>query len=149
MADIWKLVRVIGFVVLALLATVTFVAMGPKSTETPDRSAEIAAALSSEAKNASSASSAPQQQVVNGWIARDLLVIQSYTVNDQLAVTKAGNEASHQIAKLLFLAVLAICWGGATSKLGGAKKLNDSEASAEPSGEKATSADVESVVAAE
>jgi hypothetical protein len=50
---------------------------------------QIAAALTPDTKSASSASSALQQQVVNGWTARDLLTIQSYTANDQLAVTKA------------------------------------------------------------
>jgi flagellar basal body-associated protein FliL len=118
MSGQWKLVRLVGFVVLALAAVISFVVFRPKSPSAPDHSAQIAAALSDDATNAKSASSAPQQQVVNGWTARDLLVVQAATADDQLAVAKASSDASRQIAVLVLIAVLALCWGGATAGLG-------------------------------
>jgi flagellar basal body-associated protein FliL len=118
MSGQWKLVRLVGFVLLALAAVISFVMFRPKSTSTADHSPQIAAALSDDTTNAKSASSAPQQQVVNGWTARDLLAVQAATANDQLAVARAGSNASRQIAALLLIAVLALCWGGATAGLG-------------------------------
>jgi hypothetical protein len=118
MSGQWKLVRLVGFAVLALAAVISFVVLRPKSPSAPDHSAQIAAALSDDTTNAKSASSAPQQQVVNGWTARDLLVVQAATANDQLAAAKASSDASRQIAVLVLIAVLALCWGGATAGLG-------------------------------
>ncbi len=118
MSGRWKVIRLVGFVVFALAAIVSFVVLRPKSPSAPDRSTQIAAALSDDTTNAKSASSAPQQQVVNGWTARDLLTVQATTANDQLAMAKAGSDASRQIAVLVLIAVLALCWGGATAGLG-------------------------------
>ena len=71
------LARRIGAVVLAVAAIVVWFAMGPD-----DRSDDIDQALRDATVNEISAQGAPQQAVVNGWVARDLLAIIAEQQND-------------------------------------------------------------------
>jgi hypothetical protein len=107
---IWRFIRIAGFVLLAVGALVSYFMLKPSSPK--DRSSEITAAIVSDAVNAKSSNSAPQQQVVNGWTARDLLEVQSNITND---AAKSASEGDKQIAVMLVYGVLAICWLGATS----------------------------------
>ena len=71
-----QLVRIVGGAMLAVAAVVVWFAMAPTTTpsSTPtDFSAQISRALADYEVNNSHADSAPKQQVVNGWVARDLL----------------------------------------------------------------------------
>jgi hypothetical protein len=65
--------------------------------------------------------SAPQQQVANGWVARDLLQIQSLALADILDALSDENAAGQQVvaddprvSALPMIGVLAICWMGTT-----------------------------------
>ncbi|HZD22459.1 MAG TPA: hypothetical protein VE569_03535 [Acidimicrobiia bacterium] len=69
------------------------------------------------------AESAPQQQVVNGWVARDLLQIQARQLADVLDALTQENEAGQIVATtdprvpaLLVVAILAIGLIGFTSE---------------------------------
>jgi hypothetical protein len=68
-----SLVRRIGAVVLAVAAVVVWFAMAP--SESSDRSGDIAGALAEYELNEARTQGAPQQQVVNGWVAKDLLTV--------------------------------------------------------------------------
>ena len=70
----------------------------------------IEVALDDFEANEERAESAPQQQVVNGWVARDLLTIIAYQQNALLSQPRDERPAA-----LAGLAVLAICWWGALS----------------------------------
>jgi hypothetical protein len=116
-----QFVRAAVFVVLALAAVLAFFLFQPK--EPKDRAAEIVAALVTDAANAKSSSSAPQQQVVNGWTARDLLEIEANLANDQ---AQSAGDHTKQIAALLLIGVLAICWNGLSSDFGWADRKKSS-----------------------
>ena len=97
--------RRIGAIVLAVAAIGIWFGMAPNTGSNSNSAAyqaAIAAALAADATNASSAQSAPQQQVVNGWTARDLLTV----------IAKEGSTAAsatdQRPAALLVLAVLGI-----------------------------------------
>jgi hypothetical protein len=64
------LARKAGAVVLAIAAVVIWFAMAPQ-----DRSSDIRQALAEYELNELRTEGAPQQQVVNGWVAKDLLSI--------------------------------------------------------------------------
>ncbi|MGY1813797.1 hypothetical protein [Blastococcus sp. SYSU D00820] len=86
------LLRRIGAVVLAVAAVVVWYAMAPE--ELGDSSAAIREALSDYERNEANTSGAPQQQVVNGWVAKDLLTIiaeqQNESVTDERLPALAG-----------------------------------------------------------
>jgi hypothetical protein len=111
-------IRAAVFIALAIAAVLTFFLFQPKAPK--DRAAEISAALVTDAANAKSSSSAPQQQVVNGWTARDLLEIETKIANDQ---SQSAGGHTKQIAALLLIGVLAICWKGLSDDLGGATEV--------------------------
>ncbi len=91
------IVRAIGFVLIAIAAVVT-TASAPPANQSDVEVARITAD-----SNEEEASSAPQQQVVNGWEAADLLdVIATRSTDDR-------------VPQLLLLLIAAVCWGGATS----------------------------------
>jgi hypothetical protein len=87
-----SLVRRVGAIVLALAAVVVWFAMAPD--ESSDRSADIASALADYELNDARTQGAPQQQVVNGWVAKDLLTIiaeqQNESVSDERLPALAG-----------------------------------------------------------
>lgn len=124
-----QFIRAAVFVVLALAAVLTFFLFQPK--EPKDRAAEIVAALVTDAANAKSSSSAPQQQVVNGWTARDLLEIEANLANDQ---AQSAGDHTKQIAALLLIGVLAICWNGLCNDFGWTdrKKATQSDSAGTP-----------------
>jgi hypothetical protein len=85
--------RKAGAVVLAIAAVVVWFAMGPE-----DRSDDIRQALSDYRSNELLTSGAPQQAVVNGWVAKDLLTIIAEQQNDV-----ASDERLPALAGLLVL----------------------------------------------
>src|SRR3712207_2369203 len=87
------IVRRLGAATLAIAAVAVWFLMAPEEAHPPvvqaqqgvtDRSAEIARALSTADLNEITANSAPQQQVVNGWAAKDLLAILAEQQNEAL-----------------------------------------------------------------
>ena len=91
-----------GFVVISLLALLTIWAAGASRDETREL---VGDALRDARLNESSSDSAPQQQVVNGWVTRDLLTIQAHS--DLLA--------EERISLMLLFVVFALAWNGLTS----------------------------------
>ena len=88
----------------------------------------VTTALSDYAVNNLTADSAPKQQVVNGWVAKDLLTIVAKENGDVLRGIQAlgvQNEAlltatprpDERIPALLLLGVLTLCWSGLLSTL--------------------------------
>jgi hypothetical protein len=81
-------------------------------------------AMSDYDANDALAESAPQQQVVNGWIARDLLQIQARAIADLLDALTQENAAGQAVASvdprvpaLLVIAVLAMSLIGVTAPM--------------------------------
>jgi hypothetical protein len=87
-------VRRIGAVVLAIAAIAVWFSMAPDST---DHSSDISSALASYELDNARTSGAPQQQVVNGWVAKDLLTV----------IAEEGNSsADDRVPALVGLLVL-------------------------------------------
>ncbi len=91
--------RRIGAVLLIAAAVAIWFLMEPAIPDTPrasaqervgDRESEIERALSDAELNENIADSAPQQQVVNGWVARDLLEIIAMQQNDDVTRTEVA-----------------------------------------------------------
>ena len=102
-----NLVRRAGAVILAAAAIVVWFALAPSTSpgatdSSQTSSAAIDAALASDLANQASTSTAPQQAVANGWVARDLLEV----IARQGAV--AAPETDQRPTALLGLAVLGI-----------------------------------------
>ena len=111
------MVRRIGSGLLALAALVVWVAMAPEepsaaSTASHDRL--ITQALDEFEVNNDNAQGAPQQQVVNGWVARDLLSIVAAQQNDLIAAA-APESTDPRVPALLTLAVVGLALLGATT----------------------------------
>jgi hypothetical protein len=87
-------IRVTGFVILVVAAVAIFFGMKPSSSD-----AAVRSALSDASVNEATAESAPQQQVVNGWAAKDLLAI------------IGRKEPDERPAALLVVLVAAVAWG--------------------------------------
>jgi hypothetical protein len=108
-------VRRIGFVVLALAAAIITFALAPEQPEPVNTSSydrQISQALSDYATNDARTQGAPQQQVVNGWIARDMLTVLTQQTNELLEVS-APAASDQRIPLLLFVLILAVCWQAA------------------------------------
>lgn len=93
----------------------------PAATESLD--VLISAAMSDFASNDANADSAPKQQVVNGWVARDLLhiiTLQNEASAKSIDLAMATIVDSRPVpapidqrpARLLMILVLALCWVG-------------------------------------
>lgn len=122
--------RRLGLGLLSVAAIVVFFVLEPDQAESSSASltptnyqALVDLAMSDYDANAALAESAPQQQVVNGWVARDLLQIQAMQLADLLEVLTEENEAGQIVAvtdprtpALLVIAILAIALVGATSQ---------------------------------
>jgi Flp pilus assembly protein TadB len=89
------LARRVGAVILAVAAALVWFTMAPE-----DRSDDISQALVEYELNEARTEGAPQQQVVNGWVAKDLLTIIAEQQNDA-----ADDE---RIPALAALAVLGV-----------------------------------------
>ena len=124
-------VRLAGFAVLAVAAVVAWVVLAPKlATDVPTLPSAtqyetlIADALSAHELNNASAAGAPQQQVVNGWTARDLLTIIAKENVDILRAQGAVVDVTgtlrttpfdERVPALLLIGVLAVCWAGVST----------------------------------
>lgn len=115
-----ELVRRIGLSAIGLAAVAVWFLLAPSGgalglTEEQfvrDYGNLVAQALDDAEGNEALADSAPQQQVVNGWVARDLLSIVALQNEDLLDAVAVNDD---RIPALLVLAVLAICLNGLTS----------------------------------
>ena len=126
-------IRLIGFAVLAAVAVAAYVALAPRvARDQPTLPSAtqyeslISQALADFELNDIGADSAPQQAVVNGWIARDLLTIIAKELADVLRAQGAIVDATgnlqtqpfdERIPALLLIGVLAITWGQLTTGL--------------------------------
>jgi hypothetical protein len=107
-------VRATGAVLLAGLAVVLWFVMAPE--EMDDSTAELTAALAEYEANEARADGAVQQQVVNGWVAKDLLAIIAEQADDS---TRADRQADDRLAAEAVVAVVALAFGIATRPSGG------------------------------
>jgi len=124
-------IRLMGFVVAAIVSVVAFIALTPNvQTSTPTLPSAtryeslITEALDADRLNNLSTESAPQQQVVNGWTARDLLTIIAKENIDILRAQGAVVDATgtlqttpfdNRVPALLLIALLTLCWHGITA----------------------------------
>lgn len=115
---------------LAIAAAAVWFLMEPELPMAPDvqtretvssRSSEISGALSDAELNELSADSAPQQQVVNGWVARDLLAIIAEQQNEALTRDEVpppvapAQVIDHRVPALVGLLVLGMALTMVTS----------------------------------
>lgn len=100
--------------------------IGPTKPETSKYDSAVATALADATGNERTASGAPQQAVVNGWLNRDLAIIHIDQNNDLLVLT-------HAITALLVAVTLA-------AVIGAAGRRKDSPPAAQP--EPASSAEL-------
>jgi hypothetical protein len=122
--------RRIGLLVIAIASVAIFFLMKPAPPEegslnlsATNYQSLIDLAISDYEANDALTDSAPQQQVVNGWVARDLLQIQTRQLADLLdALTQEDDSgqivatADPRVPALLALAVLALSLIGFTSE---------------------------------
>lgn len=129
-------IRYAGYLVLAVAAVAVFVVLRPKiDTVTPtlptatSYESLITSALDADAANNLRTEGAPQQQVVNGWTAKDLLTIIAKENIDILKAQGAVVDATgalnttpfdERIPALLLIGVLALCWSGISVSTAGA-----------------------------
>ena len=97
--------RRIAALVLIVAAFAVWVGMAPDSGK---YDAQVTKALSNASSNEDTADSAPQQQVVNGWVARDLLAI----------IARQQSDADHREAALLALLIVAVGVGVLAAEAG-------------------------------
>jgi hypothetical protein len=123
-------IRRIGLALLSFAALAVFFFMEPEPPEegslnlsATNYQALIDAAIEDYDANDAFAESAPQQQVVNGWVARDLLQIQARQLADVLDALTQETESGDLVATtdprvpaLLVIATLAICLIGFTAE---------------------------------
>ena len=99
------LARRVGAIVLALTAVVVWFAMAPD--ESSNRSTDIARVLADYELNEARTQGAPQQQVVNGWVTKDLLAIIAEQQNESVS--------DERLPALAVLVVLGLALHIATS----------------------------------
>lgn len=114
--------RRVGLVLIALVAAFVWFRMEPKVPSvglTGIRANQLLdLALSDYEANDALTDSAPQQQVVNGWVARDLLQILATVEAAELdAITQSASTSDDRVPALLALGVVAICWSGVFSSI--------------------------------
>jgi hypothetical protein len=115
-----SIIRAVGFVVLALAGVALFASLTvARSAEdaraaTRDYRSLIRQALSDSEANNLRAEGAPQQAVVNGWVARDLLTIVAQQNADQIEADLILIEQNERLYAFLLLVVLGVAWGGLT-----------------------------------
>lgn len=93
------LVRRIGAIILGVAAIAVFFIMAPDNASEISDSSDVSRVLANDDLNQSNASGAPQQAVVNGWVARDLLEV---IARDQLE----NKQVDHRPSALLLLGLL-------------------------------------------
>lgn len=121
-------VRRVGLAILSVAAIAVFLLMEPDPPEegainlsAANYQQLIDVAMSDYDANDALADSAPQQQVVNGWVARDLLQIQALQFADLLDAVTQENSRGQVVASndpripaLLVLAIFAVSLVGLT-----------------------------------
>lgn len=123
-----SVVRYLGFIVLAGAAAASFVYYTPKPVVSdyivPSASTYeslISSVLADDVSNNARTEGAPQQTVVNGWTARDLLTVIAKENADILRAQGAVVDATgnlqtqpfdQRIPALLLIGVLTLCWLG-------------------------------------
>jgi hypothetical protein len=102
------LVRRLGAVILSVAAIAVWFLMEPNesSDDAADYSVEISDAMDSYEANNAMADSAPQQEVVNGWVAKDLLEVVAKAENAALSPKSAPRD--DRVPAELMLAVLGL-----------------------------------------
>lgn len=109
-----RLVALVVILVLAIGAAALALTGKPEEYDASDSGILISAALSSAEANEALADSAPQQQVVNGWVARDLLSIIARQNDSALAAQAeiANQQArTNQLLRGLLLVLVALVAG--------------------------------------
>lgn len=111
--------RRVGLVLIAVAALIVWFVLAPSdAVEDPDSAlgydSLIDLALANYDLNNDNTESAPQQQVVNGWVAKDLLQIVAIELDDIQRRMDAQADDQRTPA-LIGLAVLAIAWFGITT----------------------------------
>ena len=112
-------IRTAGFIAISIATAAVWFALAPPAVDTEAETVGLSGldyvdlvdqALADGVLNESRAESAPQQQVVNGWTARDLLSIIALAQADTLSAVTTRDDRT---PALIGLAALAVCWGGA------------------------------------
>lgn len=98
-----KIRRIVGTAAIVLAIVFWFGPLISGETSTSDYEDALDSALAEDVLNNTRTEGAPQQQVVNGWTARDLLAIEVQQNNDLLAAEYRQNA-------LLFLLIAAVGW---------------------------------------
>lgn len=113
---IMLLVRRIGALILAVAAISIWFVLEPEKTSanTPDYSSAISSAVKNYKVNNAAAESAPQQEVVNGWLAKDLLEIIAMAQNASLSPESAPRD--DRVPAELLLLVLGVALLALTSR---------------------------------
>lgn len=121
-----EFLRRAAFGAIAVLAMVGVFSVPSLRADTSGYKAAQEEAISDSESNNLSAKGAPQQEVVNGWVARDLLAIQTAQQNDELTLLSV-------IASLLVLLTIAVCGVGAVISTDGRKRaIADGDSDAHP-----------------
>lgn len=124
-------IRVLGFIVLAAAAVAAFVLLAPTAPKdvptlpsTVQYLSLISQALEDGETNEANADTAPKQQVVNGWVARDLLTIIAKEQADLLLAQGAIVDSNgilraqpfdERVPALIVIGILAVCWAGVSA----------------------------------
>ena len=121
--------RPLGFIAAAGAAVAVWLAMAPADVSDPVELPSaaryerlISQALNDNEANDARTDSAPQQQVVNGWVARDLLTIIANTNADLLEAAGAlaestgapSSSSDQRVPALLLLMIIVVAWDGLT-----------------------------------
>lgn len=134
-----SLLRIFGLLTATVLAVIVALSSGPVRAGVPkvdvagtasSIDGDVAAALSKAERNESSADSAPKQQVVNGWAARDLLGAIGLELGsihrNQVSIAKVQTEQLAQsdltqvddrVPLLLAIPVGVVAWWGALASV--------------------------------
>lgn len=112
-----EIARRAGLLLVAMAAVWVWFNLEPPPLDSSLTGAEVTRlvdlALSDFESNEALADSAPQQQVVNGWVARDLLQILATTEAAQTEImTQVQNRQDERVPALIGLLVVAFCWWG-------------------------------------
>jgi len=108
------IVRLVGAILLAVAAVAVWFVLAPaKSASSPDFSSAISQALSDYDTNNANTESAPQQQVLNGWVAKDLLTVIARAQN--AAVSPRSAPRDDRLPAEMLLAVLGVALIAATT----------------------------------
>lgn len=100
--------RRLGAALLSIAAVAVWFLLAPSqnSSGTRDFSSDIATALANYETNNATTQGAPQQQVVNGWITKDLLTVLARQQN--VALSPDGAPRDNRIPAELLLVVLGL-----------------------------------------